>query len=373
MARGAQATPTPAAPSWLTQHATSANNRAASLGSMLDSAQAMGQRAASPLGVTDQYNVTTRGGVATPGTQMSAGSGAIDAAYAARHANHVMPTIGAGLDGVTPMHAQGMTLDRMFSPGDTHRREKFEAAKARKADQKAKALSMRQQRAQYRNAVGYNNGAGTYAPMFNEAGKLDLMATAAARNIDRNPALSMAAIEKRQTLDRLAEQAAYDREMDGKRFSLDELVQTAGLDHENRKLDELEAQGRFNRNEQSSMSPQEILATTMKTREVFANNPEARTTYVDALPDTDDPTALQAAMQAGGLTPEDIQAEYDALNHPGFFGAFGNSFDGKAEAQARKRRMDRLRRQLNALGRDAAPPATTPEGTYEGFNTAGVM
>ncbi|TWT95768.1 hypothetical protein [Neorhodopirellula pilleata] len=139
--------------------------------------------AAGSIGSTDQYNITARNGVYNAGPQMSAGSGAIDAAYAARNANHVMPSV--------PQDArvtQGMSLDRLFpSPGDAGSRSKFEEYRDRRGARRTEARGMRQQQlAEQRQArIDAQNQVPVINPFMNPI---------AMQAMRRDPTLAMGAI-----------------------------------------------------------------------------------------------------------------------------------------------------------------------------------
>ncbi len=211
--------------------------------------------AAGALGSTDQYNITTRRGASTPGPAMG-NQGAISAAYAARNANHVMPSVPQG-DRV----AQGMSTDRLFpSPGDAEYKAKFEGIKLGRAAQKDKARDMRMQRAQWRGAIGYNSPAmgGGYAgrrsPIFDSEGNIDQMATTAASQMASNPKLSALATQANRELGqgdrRLSQLATQEANRDALaqlRFGLDETLGNAKITDmtEGRRIEELNIGNQF--------------------------------------------------------------------------------------------------------------------------------
>ena len=211
--------------------------------------------AAGALGSTDQYNITTRRGASTPGPAMG-NQGAISAAYAARNANHVMPSVPQS-DRV----AQGMSTDRLFpSPGDAENKAKFEGIKLGRAAQKDKARDMRMQRAQWRGAIGYNSPAmgGGYAgrrsPIFDSEGNIDQMATIAASQMASNPQLSAKATQANRELGqgdrRLSQLATQEANRDAlaqQRFGLDETLGNAKITDmaEGRRISELGLTNQF--------------------------------------------------------------------------------------------------------------------------------
>lgn len=164
---------------------------------------------------------------------------AIDGAFAARNANHVMPKVGVsqgngfmGAPGKVKLHDGSRTLQDLFpSAIDAPRQELFEAAKQRKADQRETALGMRQQRAQYRNAKGDYRS----SPMFDSEGGLDMLATVNAQQMGRNPQLTMAALmgqgALRQADERLAQSADVRSEPIGARQSNARQPRNADREH----------------------------------------------------------------------------------------------------------------------------------------------
>lgn len=351
--------------------------------------------AATSLGHTDQYNVTTRLGTATPGPSMG-NQGAIDAAYAARNANHVMPKFGTTGTQTTAGssirdHEGSRTLDDLFpSTGDAGRRETFEAAKLGREAQKDQARKMRTQRAQWRNAIGYNSPAmgggwaGRRSPIFDEAGNLDQLASLAANQSRVNPALSLATLETQQRLgqgdrrlDQLATKAEFENEMAGKRFGLDELVQKAGVDNstrsldsllqsrtaeqanEGRRLSELEAQGEYNRGQtyrdhQLRMTGQEASRPAMTPAESFqasqgfgAQAPANQTRAVEwgGGQIRQDPSRANEISQMVGASDDDLIDEYtNAFESPNWF------WESDTDGAKQKARIESIGLMLDARG-----------------------
>lgn len=220
----------------LANGARMANDRAAQIQSRMANAATMGQQAASSQGYTDNFGVTTRRGVGFAGPSMGNQS-AIDAAYAQRAARAAAkPTarIGKGADG-KPMVAQGVTMDKLFpSATDAGNRAKFEAAQSARADRKTEARQMRQdQLAQQRQAVlAQQNQTPVINPFMNPI---------ALEAMRRDPTLALGAVNNlneslqgRSRLDQIAEQASQSNELANKRFTLDDLVQRAGVDNQSK-------------------------------------------------------------------------------------------------------------------------------------------
>lgn len=228
--------------------------------------------AATPTGFTDGFGATTRMGVTNVGPAMGNQS-AIDAAFAARPVGP-MPSVPAG-----QRVAQGMTPDRLFpSPGDAGRRSQFEDYRAGRAAQQASARDMRTQRAQWRNAIGYNSPqmgggyAGRRSPIFDQNGQLDQLASLGAMQTVANPGLSMLAAKTGQDLaqrdraetarisdlavqrdlesQKLAADTAYKQQMTdlaGDQFDATVQNQFAQQQNERRKLEDLAARTEMER------------------------------------------------------------------------------------------------------------------------------
>lgn len=202
-----------------------ANGQRVNLHNHMAQAGALGQRAASPQGYTDRYNVTTRRGVATPGPSLPNLPEYV-------RPPHTMPSIPARFDeqgNRVNNHAQGVTLDMMFpSPGDSDRRAKFEAARGRRADRREQARAMRQEQlAGQRQAAVDAQQNMVINPFMNPM---------AMRAMQMNPELAMAgvnslndALQGRARLQNEKSATVADFGLRNRAQSLDEVLGVGGL------------------------------------------------------------------------------------------------------------------------------------------------
>ncbi|GAA4445487.1 hypothetical protein [Novipirellula rosea] len=166
-------------------YATMAENQANNLHNRMAQATSLGQRLGST-GNTDQFGITTRGGVSTPGPSLG-NQDAINAAYAARPSGP-MPQFGSSGGNGEPVRIHGgtRTLGEIFhSDGDAGNRAKFEAYQQRRSDRRANAREMRQQQLSRAN----DNGGHPYEVIN------PFMNPVAMRAMRMNPALAMEAIQ----------------------------------------------------------------------------------------------------------------------------------------------------------------------------------
>lgn len=352
-----------------------ATQQAANINNQMQRAQNAGMRMASPMGYTDQYNVTTRNGVSTPGPSMG-NQAAIDAAYAARPVGP-MPRFGqVEVGGFVPRGEQpqmrsvdgSRTLDEIFPSGqDAENRAKFEAHRDRNDEQRAMARNMRMQRAQFQNATGWQNKPGQIgSPMFDEQGQADLLATMAAQQMMQNPRASLAAMDSQRErlqgdrrLDQMGEQLDLQR-------SAQEYTQGETAFERQRELAGLGGNATF--------TPSDAMRTRIETQRQIAENPALRETYISALPITDDPSILTEHMNVAGLTVNDLQQELLKLDNPGLFGSLGEAFSSDADRAMKDQRKQTIRQQLQVLGAPPLQAATRPRtGAYEGFSSGDMI
>lgn len=181
-------------------YSAQANSLADNLHNRMASAAALGQRAGSPQGYTDQYNVTTRQGVSTPGPSMG-NQAAITAGLARPSGPIARVGLGPdpGGDGVAqPMHAQGVTLGELFSHGDDPaRRAAFVASRDKRVARQQGAHDLRRQMMQ--SQAEASNQLGVANPFQNPF---------ALQAIQRNPQLAFDALND---LNRNAQEVARIR------------------------------------------------------------------------------------------------------------------------------------------------------------------